>query len=526
MASTSPSSSSPAPRSKGMAKRAGNSGCEEGTPPEMDKLLPSLPKDPIAEYSSIATCTPDDDITVNEKLMGATNAITTTEQRGPFCSPAPPPFPFSLSYSSKSDSSGEKNMPGKKSSRNKKGGNKKRKSSRSKMADTRTPPSASSASSSEDRRASVARHPGQPSTNYMQKDGKFQSPAEDPMFAALFASHYGDEIMASTASSARRSYPSPNATKSQTCSDLQVGKVVTEEETSPPSDGANKSDSQPKRYESHAETPSRGVNLGSSPYHPLSPGHPYYQFPPPAQYFQPSGPGVDDAYHYHQGYQGYDPYSSYAGHPPVDGHGTIYDGYNPYNTEYYAGPYPGDEYVGNHEEAFYQQLPGLTDHSPGKASHSSSQPHSPGGTFRHTQTPKKRQASSASVGNDSPYEAMPQLSSASPLSAGSPPPKKKQRVLSSAWTDRFSELLEYKKANGKFCNRFVGLPNLHYSASYSIFHPIPLKSYHFTVCLQLFYSYQETAMSPRSILIIRPLAFGSTSSVWSTSFIRKVRKRQ
>lgn len=387
--------------------------------------------------------------------MGATNAITTTEQRGPFCSPAPPPFPFSLSYSSKSDSSGEKTAPGKKSSRNKKGGNKKRTSSRSKMADTRTPPSASSASSSENPRASVARHPGQPPTNYMQRDGKFQSPAEDPMFAALFASH-GDESTINDASSARRSYASPNATKAH--SDLQVGKVVTEEETSPSSDGASKSDPQPKRYESHAETPTRGVNLGSSPYHHLSPGHPYYQFPPPAQYFQPSGPGVDDAYHYHQGYQGYDPYFSYAEHPPIDGHGTIYDGYYPYNTEYFAGPYPGDGYVGNHDEAFYQQLPGITDRSPGKVSHSSSHSHSPGGKSHHTRTPKKRQASSASVGNDSPYEAMPQLSSATPISTGSPPPVKKQRVLSSAWSDRFSELLEYKKANGKqiFSTGFVG----------------------------------------------------------------------
>ena len=269
------------------------------------------------------------------------------------------------------------------------------------------------------------------------------------MFAALFASHHSDaEIMANnTSSSARRSYASPNATKSH--SDLQVGKVVTEEETSPPSDGASKSDSQPKQYESHAETPSRGVNLGSSPYHHLSPGHPYYQFPPPAQYFQPSGPGVDDAYHYHHGYQSYDPYSSYAENPPVDGHGTIYDGYYPYSTEYYAGPYPGDGYVDNHDEAFYQQLPGITDRSPGKVSHSSSHSHSPGGTSaHHTETPKKRQASSASVRNDSPYEAMPQLSSATPISAGSPPPVKKQRVFSSAWADRFSELLEYKKANG------------------------------------------------------------------------------
>ena len=524
MASTSPSSSSPAPRSKGMAKRAGNSGCEGGTPPEMDKLLPSLPKDPIAEYSSIATCTPDDDITGSKTMIGATNAITTTEQRGPFCSPAPPPFPFSLSYSSKSDSSGEKIAPGKKSSRNKKDGNKKRASGRSKMADAkRTPPSASSASSSEDPRASVARHPGQPSTNFMQRDGKFQSPAEDPMFAALFASHHSDaEIMANnTSSSAHRSYASPNATKSH--SDLQVGKVVTEEETSPPSDGASKSDSQPKQYESHAETPSRGVNLGSSPYHHLSPGHPYYQFPPPAQYFQPSGPGVDDAYHYHHGYQSYDPYSSYAENPPVDGHGTIYDGYYPYSTEYYAGPYPGDGYVDNHDEAFYQQLPGITDRSPGKVSHSSSHSHSPGGTSaHHTETPKKRQASSASVRNDSPYEAMPQLSSATPISAGSPPVKK-QRVFSSAWADRFSELLEYKKANGTlYMYRFF------VCLTFIIWHPALVLEFssHFIVCLQLLYSHQGTATSLRSILSIQLSAFGSTSRGWSTSFTRRVRKHQ
>ena len=496
----------------------------------MDKLLPTLPKDPIAEYSNATTCTPDD-IIESEKMMGSNNnAITTAEQRGPFCSPAPPPFPFSLSYSSKSDSSGEKKVSGKKSRRNKKGGggNKKRMASRSKMADARTPPSASSASSSEHPRTNAARHPGQPSSaNNMQRDGKFQSPAEDPMFAALFASH-GDESRL-TATSAPRSYSSPNVPKAP--GDLQVGKVVTEEETSPPSDGASKPDSLLQRYESHAETPSRGVNLGSSPYHHLSPGHPYYQFPPPAQYFQPTGHGVSDAYHYHQGYQGYDPYFSYAEHPPVDGHGTIYDGYYPYNTEYYAGPYPGlgDEHVGNHEEAFYQQLPGITERSPGKVSHSSTQSHSPGGTSRHAQTPKKRQASSASVGNDSPYEApMPQLSSATPISAGSPPPVKKQRILSSAWADRFSELLEYKKANGKFATSLsVAWPPLFSILLELLSHSFQIQSFFcFSVYMQLFNSYQGTAMSLRSILIIQPSAFGSTSSGWNTSFTRRVRKRQ
>lgn len=464
MASTSPSSAPRSSRLGGGATPAGphqggagNSGCEGGTPPEMDKLLQSLPKEPIAEYSSTAACTPVDDIG-SETMMGAAAAATTTtaEQRGPFCSPAPPPFPFSLSYSSKSDSSGEKRAPGKKGSRKKGGNNKKRASSRAKMADARTPPSASSASSSEDpsgvKRASIPRnHPGQPPENCMQRDGKFQSPADDPMFTALFASH--DDESKATASAAPHSYASPSAMKAH--GDLQVGKVVTEEETSPPSDGANKSAPLLDQYESHAETPSRGViSLGTSPYHHLSPGHPYYQFPPPCQYFQSAGPGVNDVYQYHQGYQTYDPYSFYASQPPVDG-GTTYENGFTHNAEYYAGtgPYPCDGYVGNYEEAFYQQLPGIADRSPAKVSYSSSHSHSPGGTTHQTQTPKKRHASDASVDNDSPYEAMPPLSAAAPLAAGSPPPAKKQRVLSSAWAERFSELLEYKKVNGEFSRR-------------------------------------------------------------------------
>jgi len=277
------------------------------------------------------------------------------------------------------------------------------------------------------------------------------------MFAALFASHDDESKAAATA--AAHLYASPSATKAN--GDLQVGKVVTEEETSPPSDGANDRDPQLDRCRSHAETtPSRGVTMGTSPYQHFSPSHPYYQFPPPGQYFQSTGPGADNVYHQIQGYQGYDPYPSYAGHmAPIDG-GNIYD--NAYNTqhefnsgvyEYYAEPYPGDGYVGHHDEAFYQQLPGIVDRSPGKVRYSSPHSHSPGRTSHQTQTPKKRKASTctASDGNDSPYEAMPPLSTAAPVTAGSPPLAKKQRVLSSAWADRFSELLEYKKVNGD-CN--------------------------------------------------------------------------
>ena len=440
-----------------MAEGVGGCGSDGGTPPEMDKLLPSLPKEAIAEYSG-ATPTPGDLATGGETMIMGSATVATAEQRGPFCSPAPPPFPFSLSYSSKSESSGEKKSSGKKYSR-RKGSSKKRTSSRAKMADARTPPSASSASSSE---ATTARHPGQPSINCIQKDGQFQNPAEDPMFAALFASHGGESKAAANA--VAHSYASPSTTKGN--GDLRVGKVVTEEETSPPSDGANDTHTHLDRYKSHTETtPSRGVTMGASPYqHYHSPSHPYYQFPPPGQYFQSTGPGADDVYHQHQGYQGYDPYSTYAGQPPIDG-GTIYDSGYPYNTqhdpnsgmyEYYTGPYPGDGYVGNHDEAFYQQLPGITDRSPGKVSYSSSHSHSPGATSHQTQTPKKRKASTnvTSVYNDSPYEAMPPLSTATPVTAGSPLPAKKQRVLSSAWADRFIELLEYKKANGE-CLRML-----------------------------------------------------------------------
>mmetsp|Transcript_29296 Transcript_29296/g.64594 ORF Transcript_29296/g.64594 Transcript_29296/m.64594 type:complete len:559 (+) Transcript_29296:454-2130(+) len=415
-----------------------------GITPEMDKLLPSLPKEPVAE------CTESTGTPRGRSGIDNPDRKNLEQQQEPFCSPAPPPFPFSLSYSSKSESSGERGSAGgEKKRRNSNDGIRDTSTYRSDMvAVTSTPTDVSSASNSapsssasaankekaekkrsETLRSPVAKHPGERlQETCVQNDGKVKNPIEDPMYTSLFTNEDDSKRSAAGRNSNSQAYASPDAIQ------VQAGKVVTEGEDESPVEGA-KIDPQLTRYENnYNETSSRGTHVASHYFPSTSPDQAYYPYPLSHQHFYETGHGAEDIP------QGYPSYPYPESRPNDDITYGSYSYYADHASPYNYSPYPGSGYVGNHAEHAYHAYHHGGEHSPGQVSYSSS--HSPG-TYH--QSPN-HQASHDSNGNvqASPYEAMPQIEPSSP-------PYKKQRSTSSAWSDRFCQLVEYSRAHGD-CN--------------------------------------------------------------------------